>query len=170
MFVAQSSTGHFEQATLNSPFASKVGDQAVVSGSTVTFIRNGAVVGTRTISAASVVVSGSDSIQSIDKVMFFRSVKMPGIQATLTGAVRNNQTGTVRFRFADGSEREFSNFASIASEVEYLDSEVSTAQDALILKTIRRSPDGANLENCVGAQCSIDMNANEELILTIGVE
>lgn len=170
--ISQSAAGEFRKADLDSPFIVQPGDTAIVTGNVVSFLRNGIVVATRVISAESEPVAlESQSSESINHVMFFRSKPVAGIQATITNAVRNPSTGAIRFDFASGNQREFTGGLDEAiSAVSYLDTDVATAEDMLILKTLRRSPDGANLENCIGAQCSCDFNANDEMILTIGAE
>lgn len=90
---------------------------------------------------------------------------MPGIVSTLTDVVRSGEI--IRFKFAGGTEREFADLPTALAAVEYLDTTEETTQDVLILKTLRNSPDGANLENILGAQCSADFNANSPLVLTV---
>lgn len=170
--ISKSTSGEFRKSSLDLPFIVQIGDTAIVTGNVVSFIRAGIVVATRIISAESEPVPiASQSVESINHVMFFRSKPVPGIQATIINAVRNPTTGSIRFDFASGNQREFTGGLEEAiNAVSYLDTDVATAEDMLILKTLRRSPDGANLENCIGAQCSCDFNANDEMILTIGAQ
>ena len=165
--TAQSPKGEFRQVEVQ-PLSVLPGDQVQQVGNQLVVIRSGQVVATRKLSAASTSVPVTvDVEQVITKAVFFRSYPMAGIQATITGAIRN-PNGSVMFSFASGSQREFTSVEQALQQVQYLDAESSTAEDMLILKTLRRSPDGANLENCIGAQVSVDFNANEELVLTIG--
>ena len=165
--IAQSPKGEFRQVEIQ-PVSLQPGDQVQQVGHQLIVTRNGQVVATRELSGDSASVPNAiEAYQVIDKAIFFRSYPVAGIQSTITGAVRN-PNGSVMFSFASGSQREFTSVEQALSQVQYLDAEPATAEDMLILKTLRRSPDGANLENCVGAQVSVDFNANEELVLTIG--
>jgi hypothetical protein len=165
--IAQNHLGEFRQIGID-PVSVQPGDLVQQIGNQLVVSRGGHVVATRDLSGESVsVASEIDAHQVIDKAIFFRSYPVAGIQATITGAIRN-PNGSVMFSFASGSQREFTSVEQALTQVQYLDAEAATAEDMLILKTLRRSPDGANLENCVGAQVSADFNANEEIVLTIG--
>lgn len=165
--IAQSPKGEFRQVEIQ-PVSLQPGDLVQQVGNQLIITRNGQVIATRELSGDSVSVpTAIEAHQVIDKAIFFRSYPVAGIQSTITGAVRN-PNGSVMFSFASGSQREFTSVEQALTQVQYLDAEAATAEDMLILKTLRRSPDGANLENCVGAQVSVDFNANEELVLTIG--
>lgn len=96
---------------------------------------------------------------------FLVEQNMPGIISTLTDVVRAGEV--IRFKFAGGTEREFADLPSALAAVEHLDTDETVTQNVLILKTIRNSPDGANLENILGASCSADFNANNPLVLTV---
>jgi len=165
--TAQSPKGEFRQVDIQ-PLSLMPGDEVRQVGNQLIVLRGGQVIATRDLTAESTSVSVAvDVEQVVTKAIFFRSYPMAGIQATITGAVRN-PNGSVMFSFASGSQREFTSVEQALQQVQYLDAEPATAEDMLILKTLRRSPDGANLENCIGAQVSADFNANEEIVLTIG--
>jgi len=104
-------------------------------------------------------------IDSSSPFAFYVEEHMPGIVSTLVNVTRSGDAAT--FHFAGGVSREFSSLAEALGEVEYLDASQVTSQDALILKTIRNSPDGANLENIIGASFSADFNANVPFVLTV---
>lgn len=165
--IAQNQNGEFRQIGID-PVSVQPGDSVQQIGNQLVVSRGGQVVATRDLSGQSVSVASEINVhQIIDKAIFFRSYPVAGIQATITAATRN-PNGSVLFSFASGSQREFTSFEQALQQVQYLDADAATAEDMLILKTLRRSPDGANLENCIGAQVSADFNANEEIVLTIG--
>lgn len=159
--------GEFRQAALNEPLAVAVGDTVQVVGNQVIVSRNGSVIAVRLITGQiEAAPLGAERDEVIDRVMFFWRPPVAGIIVTLTSVIKNQATGVVRFRFSDGSEREYANDAAAKAEVEYLDTEATTAQDALIHKTFRNSPDGTNLENMVGASFSVDFFADRPFVLT----
>lgn len=165
--IAQNQKGEFRSVAI-APLVVQSGDLVQQVGNQLIVIRGGQVIATRELSGESVSVPTTiEAHQVIDKAIFFRSYPVAGIQATITAATRN-PNGSVLFSFASGSQREFTSIEQALTQVQYLDADASTAEDMLILKTLRRSPDGANLENCIGAQVSADFNANEEIVLTIG--
>ena len=107
------------------------------------------------------VLAGVTFINGSSEFAFYREERMPGIISTLVDVVRSGEI--IRFRFAGGTEREFADLPTALGAVEYLDVDETTTQDVLILKTLRNSPDGANLENMVGGSCSSDFNADDPL-------
>jgi hypothetical protein len=110
------------------------------------------------------VLTAAFFINSAVPFAFYREEHMPGTLVTMTDVARSGEI--VRFKFANGTEREFPTLEAAKSAVEYLDSEDTTGEDALILKAIRNSPDGANLETMIGASFSADFNANVPFVLT----
>ena len=101
-------------------------------------------------------VTAGDTLTSI---YFFKEQKMPGVIETLTKVTKNSTTGVVKFKF-DDVELEFADEAAALAEVSYLDTDPEVVRHMLILKTLRNSPDFTNLENMVGASCSLDLQAN----------
>lgn len=147
------------------PFDHQAGDRYERAGKTVRQVRGGLTVATRAVTevvplAAQWHVGGS----SVNE--FFEEFHMPGVVQTLVDVIKSNATGVIRFKFADGTEREFPDFEALSAQAAYLDTEGETAQDMLILKTVRNSPDGANLENMVGGSVAIDFSANTPVSLT----
>lgn len=78
---------------------------------------------------------------------------------TVTG-VSVAQSGIVRFNFSDGSQRELASGHSdgVALAVG-LDANDQLAEDILIAKAYRHSPDGTALADVVGSTCTIDTAA-----------
>lgn len=166
--IAGSSKGEFRQQSLDSPFVAEIGDQALVTGGTITFLRNGVVVGVRHLTGIETAVPlGNEQQQVIDKIIFFKGVPIVGQVATLIDVVKNTTTGSLRFVFSNGDEREFVDAAEAMSTTDAIDTTPELAQNMLIRKTLFNSPDQTNLRTCVGGKCSIDMNANNPVTLTI---
>lgn len=90
---------------------------------------------------------------------------MPGQVVTMVDASRG-ANGVVRFNFSNGTQREFADDAAALEDTKYIDTEPKVLEDALILKTYRNSPDGANLENMVGGSVSSDFTASIPIVLT----
>ncbi|MFM7008544.1 MAG: hypothetical protein ACKO0Z_04325, partial [Betaproteobacteria bacterium] len=131
-----------------------------VTGNIVSFIRNGQVVGTRTMSAVTTVPHGATQAESISNVYFFKVFPMPNVCETLTN-VRVAENGeTMYFDFSSGVQREFQSLAQALSEVQGLDTEPTFAQNILILGTCRRMlENGNNMRALVGMKCSINGSA-----------
>lgn len=171
--LAQNPKGEFRQIEFSPPLTLQVGDEVLQVGSQLTVIRAGVVVATRTLSGIGSVVDGPvQAEQEVSSVLYFRSYPVAGVIVTLIDVIKNNTTGTIRFKFANGSDREFPDFTSILSDassisIEGIDSTPALAENMLILKTIRNSPDGANLENMIGASVAIDFNANVPVVMTV---
>jgi hypothetical protein len=137
------------------------GDTIKLNGSVIEQRRGASVVATRTyIPPGPSFEPGTTPVKrTISEVYFFEEIKMPGQIVTLLSVNKNNNTGVINFNFSNGSSLEFNSFQALENAVKYLDTEPETCQHALCLKTIRNSPDGANLENMVGASMSADFTA-----------
>lgn len=160
--------GEFRQVSLNESIVVLPGDTASISGNQMIVTRNGQVVAVRILTGEAVIVPlGADYQEVIDRVMYFWRAPVAGIVATLTNVVKNLTTGAIRFDFSNGSQREFANGAAAIAETDYLDTSPTIAEDVLIRKTLVNSPDETNLHTVVGGKCSIDMNANNPVTLTI---
>ena len=139
-----------------------------VVGNQVIVTRAGHVVAVRLITgeveAAPVVAQQSEVLT---RVLFFWRPPVAGVVATLTDVLKNTSTGVLRFRFSNGNEREFTGGAQALSLTDYLDTSPGLAEDILIRKTLVNSPDETNVTTMVGGKCSIDMNANAPVTVTV---
>jgi hypothetical protein len=164
--IATSKKGEFRQIVIDPPLALQVGDLVLSDDETLSVIRGGVVVETRSTSAPSSPVDPAvDVAQTVSSLLFFRSYPVAGIIQTLTDVVVNPDNSLL-VKFADGSSREFISFAEMQSNVAYVDSSATLAQDMLIRKIGINSPDGANLETMVGGSVAIDFNAATPVVLT----
>jgi len=165
--IATSKKGEFRQIAISPPLSLQVGDVVLSDDLTLSVIRGGVVVETRTIGATSAPVDPAvDVAQTVSSLLFFRSFPVPGIIQTCTDVIVNQSTGVVRVKFANGDEREFATFTDMAAAVAYVDSDPELAQDMLIRKLVANSPDGANMENMVGGSISLDFFAATPVVLT----
>lgn len=92
---------------------------------------------------------------------------MAGQNVAMTQVQLNQSTGAVTISFSNGVNREYSDIESAKSAVQYLDTQSAVAEDSLILKMFRRSPDGTNLENMVGGAVAINFDADVPFVLTL---
>jgi len=165
--LAQSQKGEFRQVEIL-PVQVLPGDLVQQVGNQILVIRGGNVIATRDLTGPSVSVPMSvTEKQTISKAIFFRSAPVPGTVATLTNVVKNTTSGSIRFIFSNGNDREFSSGAQVMTETDYIDTSSKMAEDVLIRKTLINSPDETNLTTCVGGKCSIDMNATQPFTLTV---
>lgn len=138
-----------------------VGNQVIVS-------RAGNVVAVRLIVGETETVPPAASQEEIlTRVLYFWRPPVAGVVATLTDVLKNTSTGVLRFRFSNGNEREFTGGAQAILSTDYLDTSPGLAEDILIRKTLVNSPDETNLTTMVGGKCSIDMNANAPVTVTV---
>lgn len=164
--------GEWHKPTVDPPLAVQIGDVLLPVPGKIEHWRNGIKIGERLLSLPGPVVAINPedgtpvtATDTLTHLFFFVEKKMPGIIETLTQVTKNQTTGAVHFGF-DDIDREFADEATALAAVEYLDTEGQTAQDILILKTLRKSPDFTNLENMVGGSCSLDMQAIVPVVLT----
>jgi hypothetical protein len=115
---------------------------------------------TRTVLSSGVFISGATQFA------FYQEEAMPGLIATQTAVHLNTTTGALRVNFASGNEREWTSVADAKSDVAYLDTDPKTAEDIILAKMFKNSPDNTNLENMVGGSCSIDLAAAVPVVLT----
>lgn len=85
---------------------------------------------------------------------------MPAVSATIQNVAVNQTTGTIRFDFTNGTQREFADFEALQTLANSYDSDVTRAEDLAIVSAVRRSPDGSNLDVCNGVTCTVDGAAN----------
>ncbi|MFM7011074.1 MAG: hypothetical protein ACKO0Z_17430, partial [Betaproteobacteria bacterium] len=139
------------------PFSVQPGDQVIVTGNIVSFIRNGQVVGTRTMSAVTTVPHGATQAESISNVYFFRVFPMAGISETLENVTVAENGETVYFHFSSSAILEFSSWAAALASVQHLDTDPTTAQNMLVLGSCRQyATNGNNIRSLCGMKCSIN--------------
>lgn len=165
MFIASQQPGQWRQSDLDQPLPFQVGDVLEIGpNSTVYQKRNGVVVGQATFVVGQPVSSfPASQAATISSLFFFQEIKMPGVIETLNSVQRD---GDVLYFNFDGAQLEFPSIADALNVVGLLDTEAATARHMLILKTLRNSPDGANLETMVGGSCSLDFQAATPVVIT----
>lgn len=78
-------------------------------------------------------------------------------------AVSVAAAGTVRFDFSDGNQREIDNHAAGVVLANDLDANEQLAENVLIAKAYRHSPDGTALADIIGSTCTIDTAAENPI-------
>ena len=164
--TTQNQRGEFLRHNLNSPIQIRVGDTAVVVGNQLLITRDGRVVEVRTLGAESVVPLEATRDESIDHVLYFKERRMAGILSTMQSPIRNPD-GSVLFSFTNGDQREFSSVENAIEQTDYIDTLGGLAQDILIRMVCKRSPDGTDLHQLVGATCGIDCLATQPVSVRI---
>ena len=165
--TAQSSKGEFRQVAIQ-PLAVQSGDSIRQIGNQLIVTRDGQVIATRELSGESVsVTSIIDDSQVISSAIFFRSLPVSGVLATLLAPHKNNATGIITFPFSDGDSIELASIEEGMTVTNYLDTNNVIAKHVLIRKTLLNSPDGTDLHTMVGATCSMDCNANQPMSVRI---
>lgn len=161
--------GNWQQLTLDAPLHLLAGDVTVVVANVLQVWRDGVLIETRAMTPGPAVEPtpvASDRV--ISELFIFKEPKMPGQNVALTRVQLNQSTGAVTFSFSNGNNREYGSVedAKNASEIADMDTTGALAENALILKTFRNSPDGTNLENMVGGSVAINFNADVPFIMT----
>lgn len=143
------------------------GDVAQIEGDKIRVYHNGNVIAERNLANGKTLTETPWATERVFKSVYVveEGPKMPGVIATMTDVVVNEGTGAIRFDFSDGTQREFSNRADALDSVQYLDTDVATVQDAAILKSLRNSPDGANLANFVGGTVAFDYSSVQPMLI-----
>ena len=94
----------------------------------------------------------------LSTVYFFKARKTMAV-ATATN-VTLAASGTLRYDFSDGSQRELAGgVVDAIALADALDSNVELAQNLIIAKSVRHSPDGTALADIIGSSCTIDTAA-----------
>lgn len=159
--------GQWRQSALATPLSLLPGDTLeVTANQTIVQKRGGNIVAQSAFGMPGAAVAPSSilSHQMLSSLFFYQEQVMPGVIETLT-SVNIDPSGTIRFGF-DGTELEFTNLAAALESVEGIDTTPSLARQMLVLKTLRNSPDGTNLENMLGGSCSIDFQASTPVVVT----
>ena len=154
--LANNLKGKYQQAAID-PIAVQAGDQVIVTGSVVTFVRNGVVVGTRQLGAVSAVSLGATVDETVNSVVFLKVTPMAGISVTLENVVPASSGETVYFNFSSGTQREFPSLEAALTAVEYLDTQSEASEDFLILQVCRKmAANGGDIQSMSGMKCSIN--------------
>lgn len=165
--IAQNQKGEFRQLAIE-PLVVQPGDSVQQIGHQLIVTRDGNVVATRDLTgeSASAPTTVTES-QVVSSAIFFRSLPVAGVLATLLSPSRNNATGIITFPFSDGDSIEIASIEEGMSATNYLDTNNIIAKHVLIRKTLLNSPDGTDLHTMVGATCSMDCNANQPMSVRI---
>lgn len=144
------------------------GDRIEIVGSTLKVWRGPTLIAERTLVLPGTTVESGviPATRDLTSVFYIEDRKMPGITATNTNVAINETTGTIRFDFSNGDQREFQDLNALKSAVQKYDTDVSIAQDIVILKAIRNSPDGSNLTTMVGQGVSCDFNGTHPIVFS----
>jgi hypothetical protein len=162
----QNQKGEFRQQLLDEPALVLPGDVVRVIGNQIVITRGNVVVGTRQLIGESEPVAGLNEAETVYRAIFWRAKPVPGINQVLTEVRKSATTGIITIFFSNGESREYADFETMRAAVEYLDTNNETAQDALVLRLVRRSPEGTDLENQVGSSCSINFDAAVPIVIT----
>jgi hypothetical protein len=156
---AQSTLGEHRSYPLSPPLSVLPGDLLTTDGRHVYLIRAGVVIETREISGSGVPVGATPvaAAETLSSVVFFRSTPVPGTSATLVD-VNVAANGDRTYEFGDGTGQTMPEIA-VAELADSVDATNDLAKKLLIAISHRRSPDGANVSNQVGATITIDCNA-----------
>lgn len=92
--------------------------------------------------------------------------KMPGITNAITAVHRNTSTGVVTVAFSSGNSRELQDWNDASQIADGIDSSETLSENILIARSYRMSPDGSNLTTQVGAQCSVNLLADQPIVYT----
>lgn len=164
---AKSSKGEFKKASLSASLVIKAGDLVQQVGNQIVVIRNGQVVSTANISATTTVQPTAASHPDvINHVVFFRSNPVPGQSVVLQGVSENQNTGVVTFAFSNGNSREFSGgWSDVGSQLGVMDQDSVLAENILMLKSYRNSPDGTDKLTMVDVNCAVNFDAGTPIAL-----
>lgn len=165
MILSRSENGEFVTAPLDQPVQIQIGDEVIRDGNTITVLRNGTVVAVRTFGPASVAPVVAQQNELISSVLFFRSNPVSGQSVVLTG-VTESQSGVVTFKFSNGSSREFTEgWSQVGSLLGAMDTDPTLAEDILMLKSFRNSPDGTNKLSMLDVNCAVNFDAGTPIAL-----
>ena len=95
---------------------------------------------------------------------FYLEQSMPGQNTSLV-RVSEGLDG-VTFHFSDSSSLGYSSWDAIVDEADSIDASVALTQKMIVAKSYRRDPSGVNKANFVGGQCSINLDADQPVVLT----
>ena len=155
------------EASVTPPTPALAGDRIEIVGNEVRIIRGGEIIATANLGPEIPIQSGDVTTTRIIASLFFAKVKlMPGQNVSCTGVTENNTTGAVTFKFSNGDQDEYANWAACGDVADEMDAQPDFPKKVLIAKAFRSSPDGANKTNQVGAQVSINALADSPVVYT----
>lgn len=164
--LIQSDKWTWQTAAIDPPLTVLAGDVISEFGGQLLVTRGGVVVETRTIGPVTTVAAVVTEPSTIRSAVFLKVKPMPGQNVSCTQVRENASTGAVTFDFSSGSNREIADWAGVEFIANSLDSNPTLAEDILIGKAFRASPDGANKTTQVGAQVSVNLTADNPVIYT----
>jgi hypothetical protein len=161
LFVQPSpNAGEWRQVAFSPPFSVVPGDTFRSEGNTVYQVRGGVDHDVRLItSSVQFTPPAADVSQSISNLIFFKGKPMIPASATLTD-VTESVTGEINISYSDGSGTTYANWAAVGELADSIDSDVTFCKKLLAAISYRRSPNGENKTNAVGATATADCVAN----------
>lgn len=91
---------------------------------------------------------------------------MPGQNVSMTNVRENQSTGVIIVDFSSGNQREFPNWEAVGEIAANIDSTPDLAENILLGKAYRASPDGTNKTTQQGASVSTNLLASEPVVYT----
>lgn len=160
--------GHRIRAVqLTAPIAVLPTDDVRLNGPNVEVVRDGIVIASQAIGGGSEVEIGEPATARLMTELFIlEEIKMPGQNVSCTRVTENAVSGSVTFHFSSGNSRELPNWAAAGGIADTLDADTPHAEDILIGKAYRSSPDGSNKTNQVGASVSVNLLADVPVVYT----
>lgn len=156
-----------QKATLSEPLDLQPGDSVAVVGGTLTVTRDGRAIRTINLNPISEQFTGFVPFGNQHAITaIFWEKKMPGITNAITAVHRNTSTGVVTVAFSSGNSRELQDWNDAAQIADGIDASETLSENILIGRSYRMSPDGSNLTTQVGAQCSVNLLADQPIVYT----
>lgn len=153
--------------TIDPPFTHQSGDQYFAEGKTVEHVRTGIVIDSRTydqyFSLHRVELTELVGGPSIDR--FYWEYHMPGINVSITN-VRELASGAVLIDYSNGTQNEYTDWASVGAVADEIDASPIFAEKLLAAKSFRASPDGSNKTTQIGASVSVNGLADVPVVYT----
>ena len=151
--------GEWRHVSFSPPFNQLPGDTYRTSGNVVYLVRGGVDVDARLITTSTLYTPPAVTVsQSVSELVFFRSKPMRPATATVVNVTQSG-AGAINVQFSNGNGRAFDSWAQLGELADQRDGTTTLAEDLLITKIFRNSPDGSNMHTCDGASCTIDGDA-----------
>ncbi len=163
--LIQSDKWRWQKATIAPPLTLQAGDVVREIAGQLVVTRAGVVVATRNIGPLTEVTSSVDVNQTVSSAIFLKVNPMPGQNVSCI-KVSEGATGSVTFSFSNGNNIEMSSWDDAGTKADDLDAASSVAENLLIGKAFRASPDGANKTTQVGASVSVNLLADTPVVYT----
>lgn len=97
---------------------------------------------------------------------FFLETAMPGQNVSMTRIRENQATGAITVDFSSGTQMEFGSWEAVGEIADAIDSTPDLAQQILLGKAFRESPDGTNKTTQLGASVSTNLLASDPIVYT----